>query len=378
MARKKPFDLERAVDMYQNQNFPTSKIAEIFNVHLQTVINRFKEGGIPLKPQGQTPNLIDPQKIKYDYEINKMSVAQIASKYSVSISFARKKLAKCGIRVERSGGSHRAIMIDQKELKNMYCDQFRTMRSCAKHFGVSDTVIKRHLGLLSINIRPSTRDPLLVDDNQIIDLYWNQGLSIAETAKQLGKSQGLIKSRLKKSDKGTRTVKEGARLWRKSDDIPDEKLIYLYDVCGWSCQKISAHFNKSAPFTRHRFMAIGKKRRKNIGKNNGAWKGGINDIGSSVRGCAAYLQWRTNAFDRQEYKSEISNQQIRELNCHHIYPLHIILQSSLTKHKPLPDEYCSLAVMGDPRFYDDNNSLVVSKEEHDQIELGKLEQAHPW
>ena len=161
MARRKPFDLELAIDMYQNQNFPTSSIAKIFKVNLQTVINRFKESGIPLRPQGQAPSLIDTEKIKYDYEINKMSVSQIASKYSISISLARKKLAQCGIKVKRSGGSHRAIMINQQELRDMYCNQLMTMESCARHFGVSSTVIRRHLGELDIDIRPSTQQSLI-------------------------------------------------------------------------------------------------------------------------------------------------------------------------------------------------------------------------
>lgn len=379
MAQRKPFDLDRAVDMYQDDDLSTSQIAKIFNVHLQTVINRFKEAGILLKPQGQAPNSIDPEKIKHDYKIIKMSTSEIASKYSISTSLVRKKLAECGIRAKKIGGSSRAIDIDQNELKRMYCDQSITMRACAKHFGVSSTVIKRHLKELNIDVRPSTRNPLTdIDDDKIIDLYWNQKLSIAETAKKLEKSQGFVKLRLKESDKGTRSIKEGARLWRRSDDISDDQLIYLYDVCGWSCEKISAHFNKSSQFTRQRFMAIGKKRRKNVGKNNGSWKGGITGIRNAIRSCAASLEWRKNAFYKQQYKSEISGQQIRELNCHHIYPFHIILQSSLTKHLPLPDEYRSLSIIGDPRFYDENNSLVISKEEHDIIESGKLEQAHPW
>lgn len=379
MAQRKPFDLDRAVSMYQNDDSSTSQIAKIFNVHLQTVINRFKEAGIPLKSQGQAPNPINPNKIKHDYEIIKMSTSEIASKYSISISLVRKKLAECGIRAKKIGGSSRAIDIDQNELKIMYCDKFVTMRGCAKHFGVSSTVIKRHLKKLGINIRPSTKNLLInIDDGQIVDIYWNQKLSIAQTAKVIGQSENLVRGRLKVSGRGLRSWSEGSRLWRGSDDISNDQLIYLYDICGWSCEKISAHFNKSSQFTRHRFIAIGKKRRKNIGKYNGSWKGGITGIRNAIRSCAASLEWRKNAFHKQQYKSEISGQQIRELNCHHVYPFHIILRSSLTKHSPLPDEYRSLSIIGDPRFYDESNSLVVSKEEHDIIESDKLEQAHPW
>lgn len=379
MAKKKSFDLDHAAEMYQNDNLSTSQIAKVLNVHLQTVINRFKKAGIQLKPQGQAPNTIDPRKIKDDYETAGMSTSDIASKYDISTSLVRKKLAECGIRAKKLGGSHKAIDIDHSELKIMYCDQSITMRSCAKHFGVSDTVIKRHLKMLEVDIRPSTRNSLIdIDNNKIIDLYWNKRLSLSRVAEVLGCSANLVKDRLRKTDKGTRSLSEADRIWRDTDGIPDDQLIYLYDVCGWSCEKISAHFNKSSQFTRHRFIAIGKKRRKNTGKNNGSWKGGITDIRNAVRSCAASLQWRTDAFAKQQYKSEISGKRIRELNCHHIYPFHVILRSSLTKHSVLSNEYRSLAIIGDPRFYDSDNSLVISKEEHDDIEEGKLEQAHPW
>lgn len=380
MAHKKLFDLDKATSLYQNDGLSTSKIAKQLGVHLQTIINRFKEAGIPLRPQGQAPNSIDPKKIGYDHKVRKMSTKEIAQKYFISTSLVRKKLAECGIRVKKTGGAFKAIGIDEEELRKLYRDEFMTMRACAKHFGVSDSVIRSRLKGLKINIRSCSESltDSSITNRQIVDLYWGQNLSIAETAKQLDKSESFVKLRLQKSGEGTRSVSAGARLWRKSDDISDDQLIYLYDVCGWSCEKISAYFHKSAPFTRHRFMAIGKARRQSVGKYNGSWKGGVTDIRNAVRGCAASLKWRNDAFAKQQYKSEISNRKIRELNCHHIYPFHIILRSSLTKHTPLPDEYRSLAVIGDPRFYDDNNSLVVSKEEHDKIEEGKLEQSHPW
>ena len=271
------------------------------------------------------------------------------------------------------------IEIDETKLIDLYIHQELTAKMCSVELGVSPSVLVRRLRKLGVTIRPPTRRLITnISDEQVVDLYWNKKLSIAQTAKTLGKSDRLVKDRLKKSGAGMRSISNGSKLRKGTINIADDQLIYLYDICGWSCEKISAYFNKSPQFTRHRFIAIGKKRRKNTGKNNGSWKGGITDIRNAVRSCAASLQWRTDAFARQQHRSEISGQQNRELNCHHIYPFHVILRSSLTKHTPLPDEYQSLAVIGDSRFYDDTNSLVVSKEEHDQIEEGKLEQAHPW
>ena len=269
------------------------------------------------------------------------------------------------------------VDIDEDKMIDLYVNQELTAKACALSLGVSQSALIRRLKKNGITIRPPTRRLIEdIDDKQVVFLYWDQGLSVSETANSLGRSCKLVKDRLKKSGRGLRTWSEGSRLWRGSDHITDEQLIYLYDVCGWSCEKISAHFNKSSQFTRHRFIAIGKKRRKNTGKNNGSWKGGITDIRNAIRSCAASLDWRKDAFIREGYKSNISGM-TGQLNCHHIYPFHIILRSSITKHSPLSDEYRSLAIIGDDRFYDDDNSLVISKEEHDRIESSP-DNSHPW
>ncbi len=233
--------------------------------------------------------------------------------------------------------------------------------------------MKIKIRLTSESLRDTT-----ITDEQIARLYWDQKLSISATAKKLNKSDGFVKKRLHKSGRGTRSVREGSRLWRKSDEITNEQLIYLYDQLEWSCGKISLHFGKSEAFVQQRFISMGKHRRKNVGRYNGSWKGGITDIRNSIRSGSLCLNWRNEAFERQQYKSEISEQQIRRLNCHHIYPFHIILKSSLTQHRPLPEEYRDLAITHDSRFYGADNGLVISKDEHDEIEKGKLESAHPW
>lgn len=271
------------------------------------------------------------------------------------------------------------VQIDETKLLFLYLDEERTIEECARILTTSQSVVYRRLKKLKVETRP--RDGGLIrdiTDDQVVDLYWGKELSISETARQLNRSEGFVRKRLHKSGKGMRTVTKGARLWRKSDEITNEQLIYLHDTLDWSCRKISSHFNKSEEFVRQRFMVIGKPRRKNTGCYNGSWKGGVTDIRNAIRSGTASSQWRNDAFARQRYRSEISGEQIRELNCHHIYPFHVILKSSITQHSPLPDEYRNLAIINDARFYDQSNGLVVSKEEHDKIEFGKLEYSNPW
>lgn len=271
----------------------------------------------------------------------------------------------------------RPTKIDETKLRELYVDQKLTAKACALSLGVSQSALVRRLKKLGITVRPPTRRLVEdIDDEQVVELYCNQLLSLEQTAAKLGRSMGFVRGRLKKSGVISRSLSESDKIRKGTSDIADEQLIYLYDVCGWSCEKISAHFNKSPQFTRHRFIATGKKRRKNTGKNNGSWKGGVTDIRNAIRSGVASLQWRKDAFARKGYKSEISGA-TGQLNCHHIYPFHIILRSSITKHSPLSDEYRSLAIIGDSRFYDDDNSLVVSKDEHDKIKSSP-DDSHPW
>lgn len=270
------------------------------------------------------------------------------------------------------------IEIDEQLLRSLYCDEMKSAKECAHIFGVSDNVIRRRLIALGITIRTTKfyNCDKSVNDDQIIDLYWGQKLSISETASRLGKSSNFIKQRLKKSGAGTRSVSEGSRLWRESDEISDEQLINLYNNCGWSCEKISSYFNKSEEFVRQRFRRINKKRRRNTGKYNGSWKGGTTPISVIVRSGGRTLEWRKRVFKQYGWKSAISG--IRANICHHIYPFHTILKSSVTKHRPLDgSEYFHIGILNDQRFYDDDNGLPLTDEEHDRIESSNT-YAHPW
>lgn len=270
--------------------------------------------------------------------------------------------------------------VDIKQLKIEYLNNKKGSVECAKIFGVSDSVIRRRLLEFNIPIRSfseTMKNKINIDDDIIIDLYWNQGLSISQTAKRLKMGDSFIKKRLKKSVAGIRTVSQGSRKWRKTDGISTDEIIFLYENKGWSTIKISRHFGKSNDFARQRMIAIGYKRRKNIGQFNGSWKGGVTDIKNLIRGGTKNLQWRTSVFKRNNYKSIISGVNTRDLQCHHITPFSIIMRSSLTKHKILPESMKNMAIYNDDRFYDLDNGLCITTEEHQRIET-TFQDGNPW
>lgn len=378
MAKKKLFDIEKAINLY-NDGLSTHQIGKIFGVDKQTIINRFKEINICLRSRGEKPNNINKDLIKNDYINNQLSVKQIAEKYSISISTVHKKLNSCNIRCPRTGRKRFAIYVDENKLRDLYLNQEKTIQQCANYFNIGRSIIRRQLIEMGIKARSGGYANLIknVDNEEIVDLYWNHGLSMNQISDKIGRSRGLVKSRLINANKGIRSRAEGTRLYREINGVSNQDIIYFHDILEWSCAKISQYFNKSRSFVGKRFESLGIKARKPIGQYSGSWKGGITAICDSVRKCNKYSQWREKCFIKNNYFSQISNQR-RELNCHHIYPFMIILQSSITKHRPLSDEYKKLAMVNDDRFFDLKNGLVVTKEEHDKIEKGKLEQAHPW
>lgn len=164
------------------------------------------------------------------------------------------------------------VHIDTNKMIDLYVVQELTAKTCALKLGVSQSAFVRRLKKFGVTVRPPTRRlDEDISDAQVIDLYCNKKFSIEQTAELLRRSRGLIRGRLKKAGISTRSLSEGCKIRKGTSDITDEKLIYLHDVRGWSCSRISDHFNKSSDFVRQRFRSIGKARRGKVGKDNPAY-----------------------------------------------------------------------------------------------------------
>ena len=259
--------------------------------------------------------------------------------------------------------------IDDERLIDLYVDQELTARACAKILGVGDGSICRRLRKLGIDIRPSTRGLISgISDERVVDLYWNQKLSIAQTAKVLGRSERLVKDRLKKSGRGLRSISDGSKIRKGTSYIKDEQLIYLHDIRGWSCSKISEHFGKSPDFTRQRFMLIGKDRRDKIGKNNPAYIDGRTPLRTRIRDCAKSLAWKQTCMARDNYTCQETGQHGGKLEVHHIKSFAKIFEEFVYLNSDLdPEEDCDqlfdLSQHYDP-FWDTSNGKTLSEESH--------------
>ena len=263
----------------------------------------------------------------------------------------------------------RPAVIDEKQLIDLYVNQRLTAKACAEFLGVGDGSLCRRLRKLGITVRSPIRRLITdISDEQVIDLYWNQKLSISETAKYLDKSDGFVRHRLEKYGHGLRSWSDSARQRRGTADISDEQLIYLHDVRDWTCAKISRHFAKSEDFVRQRFMVIGKARRQNIGKYNGAYIDGRTPLRTRIRDCAKSLEWKQVCMARDNYTCQETGQHGGKLEVHHIKTFSKIFEEFLYLNSDLdPDDNCDqlfdLSQHYSP-FWDISNGKTLSEESH--------------
>lgn len=259
--------------------------------------------------------------------------------------------------------------IDNERLIDLYVDQELTAKACAKILGVGDGSICRRLRKLNITVRPPIRRLITgISDEQVIDLYWNQKLSSAQTAKVLGRSEHFVRSRLSKTNRGLRSLSEADKIRDGTADITDEQLIYLHDVRDWTCTKISRHFGKSEDFVRQRFMVMGKVRRQNVGKYNGAYIDGRTPLRTRIRDCTKSLTWKQTCMARDNYTCQETGRYGGKLEVHHVKPFSKIFEEFVYLNSDLnPEEDCDqlfdLSQHYDP-FWDTSNGKTLSEESH--------------
>jgi 5-methylcytosine-specific restriction endonuclease McrA len=212
-----------------------------------------------------------------------------------------------------------------------------------------------------------------ITDERVVNLYWDQKLSVAQTAKILGRSERFVRDRLHKSGRGTRPLSESDKIRKGTSDITDEQLIYLHDVRGWSCLQISEHFGKSPDFVRQRFIVIGKERRNKIGKNNPAYKDGRTPLRTRIRDCAKSLAWKQACLERDNYTCQHTGQFGGKLEVHHIKSFSQIFEEFLFLNSDLdPEKDCDTLfdlAQQYPIFWDISNGITISEESHNRLHV---------
>lgn len=263
----------------------------------------------------------------------------------------------------------RPVYIDEDKMIDLYVNKKMTAKACAFRLGVSQSALVRRLKKLGITVRPPIRRLIEnISDEQVADLYCNKKLSRKQISSKLGCSDGLVRGRLKILGISSRPLSEGQKLGKGTADITDDQLIYLHDVRDWTCAKISRHFGKSEDFVRQRFRAIGKARRQNVGRYNGAYIDGRTPLRTRIRDCAKSLAWKQACMERDNYTCQETGQHGGKLEVHHHKPFSQIFEEFLSLNSDLnPEDDCDelfdLSQHYKP-FWDINNGITLSEETH--------------
>lgn len=262
--------------------------------------------------------------------------------------------------------------IDEAKMIDLYVNQELTAKACSKILGVGGASVCRRLKKLDIHVRPSSKGLITdISDEQVVSLYCNQLLSLEQTAAKLGRSMGFVRGRLKKSGVISRSLSKSDKIRKGTADITDEQLVYLHDIRGWPCSKISDHFNKSPDFVRQRFLLIGKARRGKVGKDNPAYIDGRTPLRTRIRDCAKSLSWKQACMERDNYICQETKQHGGKLEVHHLTPFSQIFEEFLSLNSDLnPESDCDklfdLSQHYGP-FWDIPNGRTLSKAAHHTI-----------
>jgi len=367
--------------LYTEDDLSGRDCARILKVSESCVSRRLKRLGINVKPIIERKNIPEEEVVEL-YWKQGLTLKQTAAKLGRSIGLINRILKdskegtrSCSISQEKS---HKTDLINDNILINLYVDQQKSLVEIGEKFNTTGNTIKRKLKKLNIQIRKPWEQNKCKDVpiEKIIDLYWNKKLDVLAIAKIINKSETLVKNRLMESGKGTRSLSETARITKGTNHIKDEELINMYNEQKMSCEEIARYFNITKDCIKYRLLLHNQEFRENVGENHPGWKGGITEIADMVRHGSNYINWRTNLFEKNDYKSQISKMG-GHLHCHHIIPFSVILKTVETKHKPLNGHIQKLAIYHDERFYDENNGLIILESEHKEIEKFDLN-GHPW
>lgn len=268
----------------------------------------------------------------------------------------------------------KSVDIDINKMIDLYVGQGLTAKACALKLNVSQSAFVRRLKKIGITIRPSIKSLIVaITDEQIADLYCSGKLSHRQIASQLDCSEGLVRGRLHKLGISPRPLSEGQKLGKGTAYITDKELIYLHDVRGWPCSRISNHFNKSADFVRQRFILIGKVRRGKTGKDNPAYIDGRTPLRTRIRDCAKSLLWKQVCMERDNYSCQDTGQHGGKLEVHHKKYFSQIFEEFLSLNSDLdPENDCDklfdLSQEYNP-FWDISNGITLSEKAHHALRI---------
>ncbi|MHA2227215.1 MAG: hypothetical protein ACXAC8_18510, partial [Candidatus Hodarchaeales archaeon] len=259
---------EKLLDLYWNQNLTTRQVATKYEVSQGTALKWLKSYKISRRAQANKPKIPRPPKemLVALYWNQNLTTRGIAAKYKVSQETVLKWLKSCKIS-RRTPANKQSIPRPPKEmLVALYWNQNLSVLQIAGKCNVSDGTVLKWLKYYGIprriarnkSIPPPPKDYLM-------NLYWNQNLSLQQIAEQYYVSKATACKWFKYYEAPRR-----ASCSQLIPRPPKEKLFDLYWHQAHTLQQIATIYEVSSGTVLNWFKEYSIQTRPNT--PNGFWK----------------------------------------------------------------------------------------------------------
>ena len=179
-------------EWYHGQGMSLVDMGERLHISHEWVRQEMERCDIERRPPHPPRIRLDCESLREQYEELGMTQAEIAEDLGVSSMVVSRERARCGIETQWS--RTRAISADCDELKELYWDQELTLAEIADDLGVSSMTVYRAMVGCGIDRRTTAgaRKRVRLDCDEVNELYWDEGLTLEGVAEQVGHSSSLV------------------------------------------------------------------------------------------------------------------------------------------------------------------------------------------
>jgi len=172
-----------------------------------------------LMPKPWNKIKIPKEKIKYLYEDQGLSIAQIASKLGYSNEPIHRLLREYHLKIRTISEAKEKFKISKKELRNLYYHQKLSMNEIAKKYDCNHVTIVNRIRKYNLKSRGhlGLTKPIRISKEKFEYLYHIRRLSLDKIAKILHCSEGGLQRKIKKFVIKTRPISERACKYKKKD-----------------------------------------------------------------------------------------------------------------------------------------------------------------
>lgn len=374
--KKIEIDIDELIKIYSSGK-SIQECAKIFNTNQSVIARRLKKANISIRQSSEyikNPN-ISKESIEELYINQKLSLDQTAKTLNVSQSGLRKMMKRFDIatRSISNGSKIRKGTIDIKdeEIIRLYKEEGWSCLRISMFYGKSIDFARQRLIKLGIVRRSSNslnkeRSKITDDIKQKIFIDHMKGLSINDMKIKYNIAMSYIYIVLNDMGFKPRNHKDFVIKSDARKNIEDVINMYQNHI---SVNDISEKFGCTDTVIYNILRENNIEMRDCRGENNWNWKGGVSGIQVMIRTCCKYKEWRRKIMERDNYTCQVSGVRGGELEVHHCpRSFAELIQDFLSLYPELDilkdvDKLSCLAQDYEP-FWDINNGITLSKEEH--------------